>query len=51
MPAKTPAQRRLFGLALAVKKGEKSSKGISKAVKNIASKMSTKKIREFSKKK
>jgi len=45
MPAKTPAQQRLFGLALAVKRGKKIKPG--GAAKRIAKTMSESTIKEF----
>jgi len=45
MPAKSKSQQRLFGMALAAKRGK--GKGASKKVKDIAKKMSAKEIEKF----
>lgn len=48
MPAKSKAQQRLFGIALAVRRGELSRKDVDKDVLNIVdSKMTDKEIKDF----
>jgi hypothetical protein len=49
MPAKTPAQRALFGIALAIKRGE-TPESYSPAATKIAENLPESKIREFAKK-
>jgi hypothetical protein len=50
MPAKSGAQRRLFGMALACKRGNKKACA-SPAVKKIVKSMSESQIRDYAKKK
>jgi hypothetical protein len=45
MPAQTISQQKLFGMALAQKRGK--AKGASKKVKELAKSMSTKKLKDF----
>jgi hypothetical protein len=47
MPAKSQAQQRLFGMAYAYKKNPKSMPGVSQEVKDMASDMSKKTLRDF----
>lgn len=47
MPAKSPAQRRLAGMALAEKRGEDTG---SAAAKRMAGSMTAKQLRDFTKK-
>jgi len=49
MPAKSAAQRRLFGIALAIKRG-KTPASYSKAAARMARTMSTQQLRDFAKK-
>jgi len=49
MPAKSQKQQKLFGLALAVKRGEVPKSDVSSDVKAIADDMPEKKIRDFAK--
>jgi len=56
MPAKSERQRRLFGMALAYKRGELSLSKIDdpelrKKIKDIAERMSEEEIRKYAKKK
>jgi len=47
MPARSKQQQKLFGLALAVKKGDVPKSDVSKDVKDIVDKMSKKDIEDF----
>ena len=47
MPARSKQQQKLFGLALAVKKGDVPKSDVSKDVKDILDKMSKKDIEDF----
>ena len=47
MPARSKSQQRLFGMALAQKRGK--AKGMSKKVKELAASMSASKLKEFAK--
>lgn len=50
MPAKSKAQQRLFGMALAVRRGELKKSEVDDSVKKVAnSKMTDKQIRDFAK--
>ena len=48
MPARSKQQQKLFGLALAVKKGDVPKSDVSKDVKDIVDKMSKKDIGDMS---
>ena len=48
MPSSTPRQRRLFGIALSIKR-KKTRASYSPAARRIAERVSTRKIREFAK--
>jgi len=54
MPAKSERQRRLFGMALAYKRGEVSlrelPKGVREDIKRIAKTMTEEEIRKYAKK-
>ena len=47
--ARSKAQRRIFGMALAYKRGELDNKYISQEIKKMANSMSEEKLREFAK--
>lgn len=47
MPAKSPEQQKIFGIALAVKRGDIPRSKASKAVLNIVDNMSEKEIEDF----
>lgn len=47
MPAKSQAQQKLMGLALAVKRGDVAKKSVSKQIQNLAKSMSEKDLKKF----
>lgn len=49
MPAKSQAQQKLMGLALAVKRGEVAKNKVSKQIRNLAKSMSEKDLKKFAK--
>ena len=49
MPAQSQQQQKLFGLALAFKRGEVKSSEVSDEIKGIADRMSEKEIEDFAK--
>lgn len=49
MPAKSKAQQKLMGLALAVKRGDVAKSSVSKQIQNLAKSMSTKELSKFAK--
>ena len=49
MPAKSKAQQKLMGLALAVKRGDVSKSSVSKQIQKLAKSMSEKELRKFAK--
>lgn len=49
MPALSKQQQKLFGLALAVKRGDVSQSEVSDDVKNIVNTMTTKQIEDYAK--
>ena len=49
MPALSTQQQKLFGLALAVKRGDVSQSEVSDDVKNIVNTMTTKQIEDYAK--
>jgi len=49
MPSTSKQQQKLFGLALAVKRGDVSRSEVSDAIKNIVDTMTTKQIEDYAK--